>query len=228
MDKQKRLDIYIHHVMSVVGGFLGGYAIINRFDTFGSSETSNMIHIMLALLGSSMHDFLIRVVALLIYIIGIELTVFLPRICKLNMRLFSVIVDMLTVVVIAFLPAEMNFLVALYPVFFATAVQWNVFATTNTYFSATIFSTNNLRQTAISYGEYICTKDKAVLKKGRFFAATLLCYHIGVVYVYYSSRFWGLYGALTCLLPLLIALSLVIYEQRLLSRGENSDLASAA
>ena len=32
-----------HHAMAVVGGFFGVYALMTRSDTFGSSETSNLI-----------------------------------------------------------------------------------------------------------------------------------------------------------------------------------------
>lgn len=202
MEEKLQIETWLHWNMSFVGGFFGAYALINRSATFGSSETANMIYIVTALLGTNLKEGMIRVIALLIYVLGIELTVFLPRFTKFDMRIVAVLMDAAAVLVIAQLPAEMNFMIALYPIFFATAVQWCIFGGARGYTSASIFSTNNLKQTAASFGEYILTGDRAKWDKFKFFGLTLVSYHLGVVYVWTFSRMWGVKSAYTCLVPL--------------------------
>ena len=36
-----KLQRWIHLNMAVIGGFLGGFAILNHHDLFGSAQTSN-------------------------------------------------------------------------------------------------------------------------------------------------------------------------------------------
>jgi uncharacterized membrane protein YoaK (UPF0700 family) len=205
MEEKLKIDTWLHWNMSFVGGFFGAYALINRLGTFGSSETANMIYIVTSLLWRNLPEGLIRLAALLIYVLGIELTVFLPKYIKVDMRFVAVFVDTVAILVIARLPEDLNFMVALYPIFFATAVQWCVFGGARGYTSASIFSTNNLKQTAISFGEYILTGDRAKLDKFKFFGSTIIAFHLGVIYVWFSSSQWGLAGAYTCLIPLFVA-----------------------
>ena len=40
-----------HHAMAAVGGFFGVYALLTRGGTFGSSETSNLIYLVVSGLG---------------------------------------------------------------------------------------------------------------------------------------------------------------------------------
>ena len=44
-----RLDLWMHCLMAIVGGFMGAYAIFNRFDIFGSAVTGNLIHMVMDL-----------------------------------------------------------------------------------------------------------------------------------------------------------------------------------
>ena len=48
---QKKTDLNLHRIMCFVGGFMGAYAILIRSDNLGSAQTSNMIYIVLQLLG---------------------------------------------------------------------------------------------------------------------------------------------------------------------------------
>lgn len=39
------MDRWIHFNMAIVGGFLGGFAILNHHELFGSAQTSNLISV---------------------------------------------------------------------------------------------------------------------------------------------------------------------------------------
>lgn len=215
MEEKLRIETWLHWNMSFVGGFFGAYALINRSATFGSSETANMIYIVTALLGTNLREGMIRIAALLIYVLGIELTVFLPKFIRADLRIVAVLMDAAAILVIAQLPADMDFMMALYPIFLVTAIQWCVFGGARGYTSASIFSTNNLKQTATSLGEYILTGDRAKWDKFKFFGLTLAAYHLGVIYVWGSCRMFGLKGAYTCMIPLAVAFLAVMKVRRI-------------
>ena len=49
MKEKERTEAYIHYIMSLSGGFMGAYALLNRCEIFGSAQTANMIHSILDL-----------------------------------------------------------------------------------------------------------------------------------------------------------------------------------
>ena len=70
-------DVIIHYLMAIVGGFFGGYAIFTRMNVFGSAQTANLIDLVKALLGSHYIDSLIRIGAVVIYILAMIIATFL-------------------------------------------------------------------------------------------------------------------------------------------------------
>ena len=55
-----RREIWAHHAMASVGGFFGAYALLIRGGTFGSSETSNLIYLVISGLDGSWGAALVR------------------------------------------------------------------------------------------------------------------------------------------------------------------------
>ena len=46
-----KLQRWTHFNMAMIGGFLGGFAILNHHDLFGSAQTSNLITIAMDAVG---------------------------------------------------------------------------------------------------------------------------------------------------------------------------------
>lgn len=90
---------------------------------------------------------------------------------------------------------------ALYPIFFAMSVQWGAFNGAQGFNSSTIFSTNNTKQTSLALAHYLCEKDPMYLAKCWFYAATLLCFHLGATLSFFAVKLWGL-RASWCVIPL--------------------------
>lgn len=215
--KEKR-ERWIHLNMALIGGFMGGYAILNHCDLFGSAQTANMISIALNTAGKADSNWLVRIIGMFVYASGLMSTVFIPfKIKKINMKLFSAIVDAAALILIGFFPADLNHFLALYPLFFATSVQWCAFKGADGFVSSSIFSTNNLRQCVTSFAEYFCTRDAEALHKGKFFGKVLIFYHIGVMASFFLSRTFGLKASWAALVPVGTALFLVWEESE--SRG---------
>lgn len=222
MDKAD-LERRLHLTVTFIGGFMGCYAIFNRCDVFGSAQTGNLISFVMDLAGHSDTHMFFRFSALLIYILAMVSTVFLShKLQKTTLKLVSVLIDGLALILLGFLPEDLDPFVALYPVFFATAFQWCSFKGADGFNSSSIFSTNNLRQCTTGFAEYLYSKDSEALRKGIFYGKVLLSFHLGVAMCFlFCSRF-HLAGAWAGLFPVCIALAFV-YEERALSRAAEKE-----
>ena len=80
----EKTERHIHLNMALIGGFFGGFAVINHLDLLASAQTSNLISLALILVGRSSEETLARVGALGVYVLGLALTVAVPRILKWN------------------------------------------------------------------------------------------------------------------------------------------------
>ena len=211
--KQNIIKKWLHHLMALVGGFMGGYAVIIRADFLGNAQTSNLLFLVYALIGKNIYEVLIRVGAVMLYIFATILFVLIKNKTKLNVKYISAFIDFIAVIILGFIPKDANVILALYPIFFAMSFQWNSFPGSYGYVSSTIFSTNNVRQVSLSLGEFICDKDRRHLHKARFFAGTLLCFHIGVAFAYFATKYYGIMGIFFNAVPIIMAMPVIRYEE---------------
>lgn len=203
------MDRWIHFNMAIVGGFLGGFAILNHHELFGSAQTSNLISVFADLAGHPDANFFVRLLGVFIYMFALSLTVILPKFTRLHLPYVSLFIDAMAALIVAFLPSDLNDFIALYPLYFAMAIQWCSFKGGDGFTCSTIFSTNNLRQFTTSMTEYLCSKNPDALRKWKFFASVLLCFHFGVIVSYLSCKNFGHTGSLVCFLPVFSGFCLV-------------------
>lgn len=203
------MDRWIHFNMAIVGGFLGGFAILNHYELFGSAQTSNLISVFADFAGHPDANFVVRLIGVFIYMFALSLTVILPKFTKLHLPYVSLFIDTMAALIVAFLPSDLNDFIALYPLYFAMAIQWCSFKGGDGFTCSTIFSTNNLRQFTTSMTEYLCSKDPDALRKWKFFASVLLCFHFGVIVSYLSCKNFGHAGSFVCFLPVFSGFCLV-------------------
>lgn len=196
MGKDSCFEVPLHYTMAVFGGFIGAYALLSRMQIFGSAQTANLIELICDILGKNPGEILIRIGALAVYVSAMALSVVLAKNINWNLKYISIGLDAAAVILLGFLPENMDPVEALYPVFFITAFQWCVFKGAKGYVSSTIFSTNNLKQTVLSFTEYLLLKEndevrKKKAEKAAFFGGTLFCFHAGVGVGY---LLWLIYG----------------------------------
>lgn len=210
--EKKLLQEALHYNMAVVGGIFGGYAVLDWFDNLGSAATSNLIHFVIALVGGNLEEAVIRLGGVGLYFFGAALTVLITRKTKLNVKFISLAISLVAAFICGILPETTNRIIALYPIFFAMSVQWCSFKGVYGFACSTIFSTNNLKQTAIGITDYLCTKDEGQLLRARFFGTTLIFFHIGVVICYLLWVNIGIHCIWIAALPLLSGGALTYIE----------------
>ncbi len=215
MNRKEKTETLAHHTMAVVGGFLGVYALMTRNETFGSSETSNLIYLTIAGLGSSWSSFTVRLGATLCYIAGIVFATLGPKYVKhTDFRYVSLLTDAAACLILAHIPAGTDPVLALYPMFFATAVQWLAYTEAAGFASATIFSTNNLRQCFAGLAEYLHSRQEAQRKRFFFYGGTLICFHLGVIFCWYCMKWWGIKSIYACLFPISLGAAATFLDVR--------------
>ena len=210
----------IHFLMAFCGGFFGSYAVFNRMSVFGNAQTANLIELIGAILGRDFPDALLRLGAFLVFVSALVLSVPLERQLHRKAKYLTLAVEAAIATAISFFPEDMNPIAAVYPIFFAAALQWSIFPGAEGFVAANVFSTNNIKQTFTSLTEYVLERKsnperaREKLKKAVCFGGTLLSFHCGVISGFLGSRWLGIKSSLLCLIPLGIVWRLLRKEDR--------------
>lgn len=200
----KKFDTITHHIMAICGGFMACYAVMLRSDFIGNAQTSNLLYVVLGILGHNTFEVLIRIGGALLYAASTVLFVFVKNKSNINVKYFSLMLNSISIVILAMIPADFNAVLALYPIFFAMAFQWNSFPGDGQHVSSTIFSTNNLRQCSLALGEYLIDQNIKHLDKLFFFLGSIICFHIGAIFAFFCIRIFNTQAIWFAFVPIVL------------------------
>lgn len=222
-ENRKNLDVYIHFIIALCGGLFAVYAMLSRLGNLGQAQTTNLIDIICSILGRNTAEGMLRVIAALLFMGGMIFATVLDHRTKWDLRFLAIVLDLVAAVMIGFFPLTMNPVIALYPVFFATAFQWCVFKGAKGYVSATIFCTNNLKQTTVSAVEYfLMSKDnperQEKLQKFKFYGGTFFSFYTGVTVGYLLWMLFGVHSIWFVAFPLFVNFVFIVMDSK------NSDI----
>ena len=201
----KESDVVLHWTMSVVGGFLGTYAILTHNGTFGSAETGNMMELAVEVTSLELDTVAVRLLAFLVFGAAIVISYLLTTYSKWNMRKLAIWIDAIGLLTTVFLPDSLDPIAGLYPIFFCAAFQWGTYCGAEGYNSASIFITNNYKQLLLAWTRYFIEKDRKRLAKAVLYSMTVVSFFAGACIGCFSVYSWGKYGAFVCLIPLAAA-----------------------
>lgn len=211
--KKINYELCLFYMAAFIGGFFAGYAVI-RSGMFASSQTMNMISIMLNLLGKDFSEFLVRFVIMVLYAGAISMGVIIPRYTRCDMRLISIGVTAVASILLACIPTDITSTLSMLPVFVAMALQWSAFPGAMGYQAACIFITNNFRQSVLGGVNYLCTKDKKYISQFLFYAGDICIFFLGFVACCISIKLAGVRSIAIILLVLLFMISLILKEKK--------------
>ncbi len=209
---KNEINTVLHYNMCLIGGMLGVYALLLRGGNFGSAQTGNLIEALISGLEGNVMDMAVRLMALVIYGATLIAVFLVSKYFKGDMRRLCIVIEAAGIVLAGCIPLTADPIVALYPVFFATACQWGIFSGARGYNSATIFSTNNVKQMLLGWTEYIRTKALKEKEKAVFYTLTLTFFHIGVVLGFFAVKLLTVRAAWLSLIPLGSALALTMLK----------------
>ena len=197
-----------------MGGFFGGYALLCRGGILGSSQTMNLLELVSDALFGRGSSVLLHLLCLVIYVVGVMLSVIVPHVFHVDMRRLSPCITAAAAIAMGFFPADMTPLVALYPVFFSMSIQWSTFAGARGFQSATIFNSNNTKQASLALAHYLCEGEREQLTKLWFYGSTLLAFHAGAVWSWLAVKWLDVRGVWGVLPQLALAYYLVLREEQ--------------
>ena len=198
----ERNEAYLQWLMTLVGGFLGTFAITQHAGIFASAQTGNVMEIAVELISLKTGMIGYRLLAVLIFATGIVLAYILTNYTKLNMRKLALWVDAFGLLASSLLPLESVF-IGTYPIFFCSAFQWGVYSAADGFNSSSIFTTNNFKQCLIGLTQYVLTKDRVFRKKAVMYTNSVICFVLGCLLGVWSVNTFAASGAYVAFLPLL-------------------------
>ena len=224
--EKKSLELPIHYLMALCGGFFGAYAIASRMGNLGQAQTANLIELVYAVIGRNPWEAMFRLIAMLVFVSGMVLATVLEKKSRWNLKYLSIALDIAAALALGLISAKIHPVVSLYPIFFASAFQWCVFKGAKGYVSSTLFCTNNLKQTTVAAVEYLLAPKgeegrEEKKESSLFFGGTMLSFYLGVAVSYVLWLQYGLRSIWFNLLPLLCGLLLVRAESRERGKSEN-------
>ena len=221
--KQSKFDyeLCLFYLSAFIGGIYGAYAVL-RCNMFASAQTVNLITSLFNIMGSDFKGFMIRIVIMCAYALGISFGVIIPKYTKWNLKYVSVIATFITSLVLGFMPDNYVGELILLPVFFSMSIQWNAFPGAKGYQGTSIFLTNNFRQTVMGLTSYLCTKENHYKVQFKFYFLTILCYFIGCYLTYITVKYIGYRGILFTIIPLVI-MSIIIFKENKVLRKQKEN-----
>lgn len=163
------------------GGFLEVYTYLLKGGVFANAQTGNMALLALAAAEQDWRRALSCIIPIISYIVGIWLTLSMPKHLKRGLRweTIFVLMEIAVFLAIGFLPSSVPYGISTVVVSFLCAMQYNTFTKAHGIPMATTFCTNNLRQATINFYKAVHKTDADASRKAWFFVRHLGCFVIG-------------------------------------------------
>ena len=109
----QKIDFYRHLTFAMTGGFFGAYALLCRSGILANAQTMNLLELVINALRGNFLAVLLHLGVLAVYVAGTMLTVLLPHFFRLNNHHLSAVIDAAALLLLGFLPQDMNVLLSL-------------------------------------------------------------------------------------------------------------------
>ncbi len=178
--RSERLPVIM--LIAAAGGLCGCYGTI-AFGTFAFGETGNLLHLWNDLVEGNWINTLLRLLTVGLFVIGIALAVILPeKIGKRKWRVICLIIETVLTGFTMLVPEQVHFLLQLAPLFLAAAMQYHSFNDCEGFAAATIFCSNNLRQTTLGLVGWLRKKDAESLRRFKVYGLVVAAYSCGAIF----------------------------------------------
>lgn len=223
MKRNTFYEVCLHWLLTMVGGFMGAYAILLHSGNFASAETGNLIELTIELSNAEYNQVGIRLGAVIVFGFSIVLSYLLTNYSKLNLWKLVLWVDAICLSTTALLPKSTDPLLSLYPIFFCTAFQWGTYSSAASFSSSSLFITNNFKQALLGWTQYILTKNSEFRQKACFYSVTIFSFLIGAAIATTSVKYFSYHAAFFMLIPLMTARILLIFSPQLGKGGDSPE-----
>lgn len=214
--KQTSETFLLNALLSLSGGFQDAYTYNLRDNVFANAQTGNVVlmsqHLMSGQFQRGLY-YLFPVVAFALGIFSAERIGFkFKNAGKFHWRQIVLIIEILLLVIVAFLPEKFNTAASIL-VSFSCAMQVQTFRKVNGYGYASTMCIGNLRSGTESLSVYFRQKDRGDLKKALYYYGIILIFALGAGLGGILSVRIGLSSILLSAAVLLIACGIMCREE---------------
>ena len=169
-------------LLAVAGGYFDAYTYIARGGVFANAQTGNVVLMSQNFMQGNYMQGLHYMCPLLSFALGIFVAERIENryknMEKIHWRQIILLIEMLALIIVGFLPAEMN-MIANILVSFSCAMQVQTFRKVHGYGYASTMCIGNIRSGTESLSQYLRNKNKDSLYKALHFFGIILIFAIG-------------------------------------------------
>ena len=193
-------------LLAVGGGVAGAYGSVYCGHVFANALTGNLVSLAAELYAGQWAGVLARLGGVGLFLLGVALSVVLPvRMAGGDPGVWQrrcLLVEAGCFALQALLPyralTALSPALYLWPVFFASGLQYNTFTALHGVPISTLFCTNNLRQAVIHFWRWKEKKDGAQAVYMSVYVFVIGMFILGVVAGFSLSHLWGVKAVLAC------------------------------
>ena len=204
-------------LLTIVGGYFDAYTYIARGGVFANAQTGNIVLFGIHLAGGRFDKALSYFIPILAFVLGIftaELIHKTETKTPLHWRQIIIALEILTVIVVAFLPVSSDGLysynmAANVIISYVCSLQVQTFRKIHGITCATTMCTGNLRSCTDLIMRYQTSKNKQDLKDGLKYYFINIIFLSGAIISVFLTQSFGSLSVLFCLFPLVLVFSLM-------------------
>ncbi len=211
-------SLFIGIILAISGGFMDVYSYMGRGQVFANAQTGNIILFGIHLSQGEWDIAIQYLFPVLAFTTGISVSAFSrlklkTRFQKLHWRQFTVFVEAIILMAVAFIPYNHN-LIANSLTSLACGIQVESFKKINGNNIATTMCIGNLRSATDALCEYVESK-KAIFKyRSLLYYGVIVCFLIGAIIGNELIIFYGLKSILVCSVLLFLAFIFMFSNKR--------------
>ncbi len=183
--KEKMSETYlVGTLLAVVGGYLDVYTYISRGEVFANAQTGNIILFGIKLARGNFWQAFCYFLPIAAFIFGVVLADYMKSITvtkHLHWKQSVIVIELLTLFIVAFIPAGKGDIIANVLISFVSAMQIETFRRVAGNIYASTMCTGNLRSGSELIFQYIRTGNKEFLVSGRKYFGIIVFFILGAV-----------------------------------------------
>lgn len=211
MKRQVSDSVLCGVLLALSGGSMDAYSYFFRGHVFANAQTGNMLLLGVHLANKDFTTALKYVWPISAFIIGIIISDVINEkkdTIKIHWRQISVLIELIMLVIVAFIPVEMNF-IANAMISLVCGIQVESFRKINGNSIATTMCIGNLRSGTNNLVKYFCTNNIQALKNAGLYYGIIIAFVIGsIIESWFIVRF-GTYAIFFSSVLLLFAVILM-------------------
>lgn len=209
----ERLWIFV--LLIFVAGIYGAYTMSVRGGVFCNAQTGNMVRFGIAIGTGNWGESLYFLVPMVGYLLGSMVAEILPRHVRqfrLRWDTLLMLIEIVTVIVVGFIPASAPHQISQIIINFICAMQYNTFRQAEGIGSATTFCTNHTRMLGSNLSRILFRRQEHpdAVEKARSHGVMLLSFTLGAAAAGFLCIHFGVYAIWFALIPLTVLFAVML------------------